>query len=188
MDLCASLDKLQHLTALYMVSIRPVEPLPVNSLSSPPQYLQCLYLKSSLPSIPEWVLSLQNLSKLVLQYCNLDHDPLRTLQRLPNLILLELREAYAGEELCCNAGGYPKLRKLGLKGRGQVKRIRIDEGAMSGLRELNISSCRELETLPLGIEHLRNLQQLDLPWDFYLRQSGSEDFWRVQHVSTVQAF
>lgn len=121
MELCSSLEKLKHLTALYMVSISTSVPLHLNSLSSCPQFLQRLYLKSSLLTLPKWIASLQYLAKLVLQYSNLHDDPLKSLQVLPNLVVLELREAFAGEELCCNIGGYPRLRKLSLHQLSQLK-------------------------------------------------------------------
>ncbi|KAM7484262.1 hypothetical protein LguiA_000271 [Lonicera macranthoides] len=76
--------------------------------------------------LPKWIESLHYLAKLVLQYCNLSSDPLKMLQGLLNLVVLELREAYGGEEL----------------------------------RELEIMSCEKLEKVPLGIEHLGDLQVL----------------------------
>ncbi|CAL5421392.1 unnamed protein product [Camellia sinensis] len=191
-ELCSSLEKLEHLTALYMVSISTSEPLHLDSLSSCPQYLQRLYLKCSLLTLPKWITSLQYLAKLVLQYSNLQDDPLKSLQGLPNLVVLELREAFAGEELCCNIGGYPRLQKLGLRRLSQLKCVRVEQGAMPGLLELNIAACDKLETVPMGIEHLRNLSCLvvsRMPWGFYqtIKRSDGEDFWKVQHIETIDA-
>ncbi|XP_028095805.1 disease resistance protein RPM1-like isoform X1 [Camellia sinensis] len=192
-NLCSSLEKLKHLTSLYLVSISTIEPLHLDSLSSCPQFLQCLYLKSSLLTLPKWIISLKYLAKLVLQYSNLDDDPLKSLQGLPNLVVLELREAYAGEELCCNVGGYPRLKKLGLKQLRQLKSIRVEQGAMPGLRALHIASCKKLEMVPLGVEHLKNLQHLLvwlMPRGFCqkIERPHGEDFWKVQHITTIEAF
>ncbi|KAA8533109.1 hypothetical protein F0562_033358 [Nyssa sinensis] len=98
-DLCSSLEKLKHLTTLYMVSINASDSLQLNSMSSSPPFLQRLYLKCGLPTLPKWIASLRYLAKLVLQNSNLNKDPLKALQELPNLVVLELRHAYAGEEL-----------------------------------------------------------------------------------------
>ncbi|PSS10034.1 Disease resistance protein [Actinidia chinensis var. chinensis] len=193
MVLCSSLEKLKHLTGLYIVSMQATGPLHLDSLSSPPRFLQRLYLKSILPTLPKWITSLQYLAKLVLQYSNLNDDPLEALQGLSNLVVLELREAYVGEELCCNVGGYPRLKMLGLKQLRQLKCIRVEQGAMSGLRELDIASCKKLEMMPMGIEHLRNLQHLvvrEMPRRFYqkIERPHGEDFWRVQHVENNRSF
>ncbi|KAL7171415.1 hypothetical protein ACSBR2_036131 [Camellia fascicularis] len=192
MELCSSLEKLKHLTALYTVSISTTEPLHLNSLSSGTRFLQRLYLKSSLPTLPKWIASLQYLAKLVLQHSNLNDDPLKSLQGLPNLVVLELREAFVGEELCCNIGGYPRLKKLSLQQLSQLKRVQVEQGAMPGLRGLDIAACEKLEMVPLGIEHLRNLQRLMvwfMPWRFYqtIERPHGEDFWKVQHVQTIEA-
>ncbi|XP_028095818.1 disease resistance protein RPM1-like [Camellia sinensis] len=191
MELC-SLEKLKHLTALYMVSISTTEPLHLNSLSSGPRFLQRLYLKYSLPTLPKWIASLQYLAKLVLQHSNLNDDPLKSLHGLPNLVVLELREAFVGEELCCNIGGYPRLKKLSLQQLSQLKCLRVEQGAMPGLRGLDIAACEKLEMVPLGIKHLRNLQRLMvwfMPWRFYqtIARPHGEDFWKVQHIQTIEA-
>ena len=117
-----------------MVSMMSTEPLRLDSLSSPPLCLR-LFLKSSLSTLPKWVISLRYLDKLVLQYSNLSDDPLKMLQGMPNLVVLELREAYAGEELCCNFGGYSKLKNLVRVHPRQLKCIKVEQGAMPGLRD-----------------------------------------------------
>jgi disease resistance protein RPM1 len=193
MDLCYSLEKLKHLSALYMVSISNTEPLHLDSLSTPPQFIQRLYLKCRLPNLPKWVASLNYLAKLVLQYSNLNDDPLKALQGLPNLVVLDLRDAYEGKELCCDDGGYPRLKKLGLIMLGQLKSVRVEQGAMPELRELDIAFCEKLEMVPLGIQHLRNLQDLNvwnMPGEFCqkIERPHGEDSWRVQHVTTIQVF
>ncbi|XP_059648984.1 disease resistance protein RPM1-like [Cornus florida] len=189
-NLCSSLEKMKHLTGLYMVSINTSESLELLSLSSPPPNLQRLFLKCRLPSLPGWIPALKYLTKLVLQYSNLTIDPLKSLQRLPNLVVLELRQAYIGEELQCEKGGYPILKKLSLCVLAQLKCLRVADGAMPGLRELEIVSCSGLEMVPLGIENLSNLQALllwDMPYSFLKRIEGThgEDFWKVQHIPKI---
>ncbi|KAG5244666.1 disease resistance protein [Salix suchowensis] len=127
MDLCYTLERLKHLTAMYLVSLNKTDFLQLDSISSPPKYLQCIYLKCSLSALPGWIASLQYISKLVLQYSNLKSDPLKALQKLPSLVVLELRQAYAGEELWCDPGGFSKLKKLGLHELERLQRIRIEK-------------------------------------------------------------
>ncbi|XP_052306922.1 disease resistance RPP8-like protein 3 [Populus trichocarpa] len=189
MDLCYTLDRLKHLTALYLVSLNKTEFLQFDSLSSPPKYLQRPYLKCSLPALPGWITSLKYISKLVLQYSNLESDPLKALQKLPSL-MLELRQAYAGEELCCDPSGFSKLKRIGLHELERLQRIRIAKGSMPGLERLDITACTVLETVPDGIENLKNIEDLVLwhmPSTFIktIERYRGEDFWRVQHITTI---
>ncbi|KAG5244629.1 NBS-LRR resistance protein [Salix suchowensis] len=178
MDLCYTLERLKHLTAMYLVSLNKTDFLQLDSISSPPKYLQCIYLKCSLSALPGWIASLQYISKLVLQYSNLKSDPLKALQKLPR------------EELWCDPGGFSKLKKLGLHELERLQRIRIAKGSMPGLERLDITACTVLETVPDGIENLKNIEDLVLwhmPSTFIktIERSRGEDFWRVQHITTI---
>ncbi|KAJ6928551.1 hypothetical protein NC652_012621 [Populus alba x Populus x berolinensis] len=149
MDLCYTLDRLKHLTAL-MDSFTPV----------------------------------------YFQFSNLKCDPLKVLQKLPSLVMLELRQAYAGEELCCDPSGFSKLKRLGLHELERLRRIRIARGSMPGLERLDITACTVLETVPDGIENLKNIEDLVLwymPSTFIktIERYRGEDFWRVQHITTM---
>ncbi|KAJ6354284.1 hypothetical protein OIU76_003184 [Salix suchowensis] len=190
MDLCYTLERLKHLTVMYLVSLNKTDVLQLDSISSPPKYLQFIYLECSLSALPGWIASLQYISKLVLQYSNLKSDPLMALQKLPSLVLLELRQAYAGEELCCDPGGFSKLKRLRLVDLGRLQRIRIAKGSMPGLERLDIKACTVLETVPDGIENLKNIEDLVLshmPSTFIktVERRRGEDFWRVQHITTI---
>ncbi|KAI8537657.1 hypothetical protein RHMOL_Rhmol09G0041100 [Rhododendron molle] len=182
MDLCYALEKLKHLSSLYMVSIRTTEPLlHLDSLSTPPRFIQRLYLKCRLPNLPKWITSLSYLAKLVLQDSYMSDDPLKALQGLPNLVDLELRDAYAREELCCDVGGYPRLKFLALIMLRQLKSVRMEQGSMPEPRVLDIVACEKLEMVPLGIQHLRNLQDLlvwNMPDEFQqkIERPHGEDF------------
>lgn len=189
-ELCSCLQKLRHLTSLYMVSISNEEHLKLDPLQSPPMSLQRLYLKCTLTAFPEWVASLPYLFKLVLQSSNLNTDPLEALQDLPNLVMLDLRFAYIGQELRCNSSGYPKIKKLVLHQMENLERVHLAKGAMPMLRGLLIS-CFELETVPLGIEHLTDMQELqllDMPQQFVKRieRPLGVDIWKVEHIPTLK--
>ena len=58
------------------------------------------------------------------------------------------------------AGWFPKLRKLVLLNFEAVKSVIIEKGAMPDIRELWIGPCPLLMEIPIGIEHLRNLELL----------------------------
>jgi hypothetical protein len=104
--------------------------------------------------------------------------------------MLELRQAYAGEELCCDPSGFSKLKRLGLHELERLQRIRIAKGSMPGLERLDITACTVLETVPDGIENLKNIEDLVLwhmPSTFIktIERYRGEDFWRVQHITTI---
>jgi disease resistance protein RPM1 len=104
--------------------------------------------------------------------------------------MLELRQAYAGEELCCDPIGFSKLKRLGLHELERLQRIRIAKGSMPGLERLDITACTVLETVPDGIENLKNIEDLVLwymPSTFIktIERHRGEDFWRVRHITTI---
>ncbi|KAJ7007798.1 hypothetical protein D5086_005048 [Populus alba] len=74
--------------------------------------------------------------------------------------MLELRQAYVGEELCCDPSGFSKLKRLGLHELERLRRIRITRGLMPGLERLDITAYTVLETVPDGIENLKNIGDL----------------------------
>lgn len=189
--LCASLHKLKQLTDLMVVPADFSEPFEFEPLSCPPQSLQRLIMKCSLPTFPRWIASRQYLTKLVLQYSNSSEDPLGVFQVLPNLVELDLREAYIGEELCCDTGGFPMLKKLSIADMRSLRCVNVAKGSMDGLKELNLVYCENLEKVPEGIEHLRDLQDLlivSMPGRFLRRLDGpnGEDFEKVKHIQTVK--
>ncbi|KAL7188074.1 hypothetical protein ACSBR1_038011 [Camellia fascicularis] len=141
--LCASLQKLINLYALYVTATEEDEIIDLESLSSPPRLVQTLFVKGRLEKLPHWIPSLHSLVTVCLWWSKLkDADPLQYLQGLPSLVYLNLVEAYEGEELCF--------------------KVTLMEGAMPYLKELYIENCRLMEELPLCIEQLMNLTLLDL--------------------------
>ncbi|XP_030548987.1 disease resistance protein RPM1-like [Rhodamnia argentea] len=58
--------------------------------------LQHLYLKGQLQKLPKWVSSLQSLIKVGLKWSRLRINPLQTLQDLPNLMELNMVDAFKG--------------------------------------------------------------------------------------------
>ena len=97
-----------------------------------------------------------------------DSDPLRSLQDLPNLATLEILHAYVGEELCFKAGAFQNLETLFLNVLQELIRVRVEASSMPRLKNLSVVNCKLMEDLPSGIQHLTNLeslQLLDMPYN-----------------------
>jgi disease resistance protein RPM1 len=171
-DLCSSIDKLTNLRALSVTSITESEVIDLEYLSSRPQFLQRLYLTGRLERLPDWILSLDSLVKLVLKWSRLREDPLLFLQNLPNLVHLELIQVYSGEALHFSNEGFEKLKVLGLNKLERLKSITVQKGALPSLQKLVVQGCKLLQKVPSGIKHLAKLKTLDffdMPYDFVKR-------------------
>lgn len=78
--------------------------LNMEAVPSPPTHLEVLKLYRHLESLPLSIVSLQNLTGLVLHSSQLHEDPLS--QALPNLMTLRLEMADVGKELCFRRGHF----------------------------------------------------------------------------------
>ncbi|XP_015901524.3 disease resistance protein RPM1-like [Ziziphus jujuba] len=188
--LCCSIQKLINLRSLSITSEEKTDIIDLQHISSPPQYLQHLYLAGHMETLPQWINSLQNLAKLFLKWSRLKEDPLVHLQHLPNLMHLEFLQVYEGESLHFKAGGFPSLKILGLDKLDALQSVTIDEGAIPHLERLTFQRCKLLKKVPTGIEFLTNLKLLeffDMPDELImkLRPDGGEDHSKVAHVSAV---
>ncbi|KAH9804400.1 Disease resistance protein RPM1 [Citrus sinensis] len=159
-DLCALIANLENLESLTVVMTSKEEILDLQSLSSPLQYLQRLYLTGNMKKLPDWIFKVKNLIKLGLELSGLTEEPIRVLQALPNLLELRLVGTYNYELFHFEAGWFPKLQILKLRDFVAVKSVIIEKGAMPDIRELQIGPCPLLMEIPIGIEHLRNLKLL----------------------------
>ncbi|GFZ16605.1 hypothetical protein Acr_25g0010140 [Actinidia rufa] len=190
--LCSSLEKLKNLRSLYVSAIQEDEIIDLDSLSSPPQRLRMLWIIGHLQRLPRWIPSAFNLIRVSLWLSKLrDSDPLRSLQDLPNLANLEIFKAYVGEELCFKAGTFQNLETLALATLEELIWVRVEASSMPRLKNLFLVKCKLMEEVPSGIEHLTNLEKLDLsgmPDSLISRlnrdlQGG--DYWKVSHIPEV---
>ncbi|EXC29713.1 hypothetical protein L484_000845 [Morus notabilis] len=101
------------------------EILDVQNISSPPQYLQRLFMYGRLERLPHW---------LQLKWSKLQLDPLESLRAFPNLQQLVFDDAYDGEELCVKAGGFQMLKELVLCRLGKLRHVTVQEGAIPHLQ------------------------------------------------------
>jgi len=189
--LCTSIQNMVHLTNLHVGSISENEILDLQSISSPPPFLEHIYLRGRLEKLPNWILELQNLVSLILFFSSLKEDQLSCLQALPNLITLSFNQAYNGEQLHFEVGGFRKLKRLALRELKELKIVEIDRGSLPSLKQLEIGPCPQMKELPSGIQHLESLKILgfyEMRGEFVLRMQpeGGEDYWKVKKVSTIR--
>ncbi|EOY25256.1 Nbs-lrr resistance protein, putative [Theobroma cacao] len=161
MALCSSIQKLTNLQALSVVSSVKDEVIDLHHLASPPQLLERLYLTGRLEQLPDWIPRLQSLVIVYLKWSRLEDDPLLSLQHLSNLVHLELLQVSIGDTLSFKAGGFQKLKVLGIDKFDELRCIEMEEGAMPVIEKLSILRCKSLETVPFGIEHLTTLKVLE---------------------------
>ncbi|KAF3447838.1 hypothetical protein FNV43_RR08544 [Rhamnella rubrinervis] len=185
-DLCASIEKLRYLRSLSLNAANPDEVLNLQNISSPPQCLQRLIISGRLQILPHWIPSLSSLSRFVLKGSGLQVDPFESLQSLPNLVHVELNQAYDGETLCFKAGAFKMLKMLVIAKFDRLRKVTIERGAMPCLKDLWFRGCKLLEDVPSGIETIGNLEFLefvDMSDEFLrrLRQQRND----LLHVSTI---
>ena len=108
-----------------------------------------------LGTVPPFVGKLRSLEVLDLRHCRLSSLP-RELGRLSGLTRLDLSE---NETLGNEGEAFP-----------------ADLGKMKSLRELNLSFCRRLSTVPAFVGELESLESLDLSWNRELQIDAPLDF------------
>ncbi|GMP78499.1 hypothetical protein CsSME_00034415 [Camellia sinensis var. sinensis] len=192
--LCAAIEKMKYLKRLRVWASSNDEILDLQYISSsPPHYLQRLYLAGRLEKLPDWIPKLQNLVGLSLVGSGLTkNDPLKALQVLPSLVRLVLWDAYDGEQLYFEVGRFQKLEQLTLAGFKGLNSVIIEEGALPLLEDLTIEPSPQLKEVPSGIHHLRNLKTLQfvgMPEEFIDRMepkpNQGKDYWIVEHIPRV---
>ncbi|KAI3465708.1 hypothetical protein Pfo_022371 [Paulownia fortunei] len=197
MDLCSSIAKLTNLRSLNIWSVEDNEMLDLDySLSSVTlPFLRTLMLNGCLEKVPQWVPSLNGLTKLILSYSRLREDPLNCLQDLPNLSFLVMYHAYEGEGLNFKAQGFQKLKQLWLGELRGLKWLIVEKGSMPLLEDLTVFNCKLVAEVPEGIEHLTNLQDIyfaNMAKEFVDRVADQErnegDNWRLACVPNVRFF
>ncbi|XP_019186788.1 PREDICTED: disease resistance protein RPM1-like [Ipomoea nil] len=186
--LCSSIEKLRSLS---IRSLEGCEILDLSFMSSPPRFLQRLYLKGCLQKVPHWVPTLKGLVKVYFQWSHLMENPLEYLQDLPNLVHIEFLRCYVGETLCFKAGKFEKLRLLDLDRLEGLRSVTMEVGSVPLLEKLVVRRCNSLERVPAGIErqvNMKFLEFIDMPEDFvetFLPDRRGLDHCRIAHIPEV---
>ncbi|KAF8017621.1 hypothetical protein BT93_H2727 [Corymbia citriodora subsp. variegata] len=172
-ELCHSLESMTKLRSLEVVAESESEVIDLDLLSSPPLLLQRLYIKGCLKKLPHWLPPLNNLAKLRLKWSRLKSSPLIALQNLPNLVELELNNAFDGETLVFEDRGFSKLKTLSLVNLENLRLVSMDGEAMPCLQSLIIHRCRRLDWQSLlvvtrGLTLLKDLRFWEMPEEFAL--------------------
>ena len=108
------------------------------------------------------------------------------------MLFLDLSyNAYEGETLNFQSGGFQKLKQLQLRYLYQLKCILIDRGTLCSVEQILLLGLSQLKTVPSGIQHLEKLKDLyinDMPTEFEQRiaPDGGEDHWIIQDVLHVR--
>ncbi|CAL5441746.1 unnamed protein product [Camellia sinensis] len=157
-------------------------------------HLYRLRIIGIIPELPDYCRGFSpNLIELTLGGCKLEEDPMPTLERLPNLQYLFLRNcAFVGDKMVCSANGFPQLKTLHLS-LLMLKEWEVEKGAMPNLSNLEIDFCRELEMVPEGLRFIATLQQfttsrMSKNFNNKLRRVNGEegeDFYKVRHVASL---
>ncbi|KAL5981358.1 hypothetical protein ACLOJK_015413 [Asimina triloba] len=164
-SILSSVQQMPHLVSFKAISEGDREILDMDALSSPPSSLQRLLLKGcmELGKLPTWIASGDSLVKIHLEGSGLLEDPFGVLESLPRLAVLNLVEAYDGQQLCCDdSQGFPELKVLNLVRLHELQSLQVKKGAMRYLHKLQFDSCNKLWALPADVKHLSQLQQLHL--------------------------
>ncbi|KAJ9697195.1 hypothetical protein PVL29_009117 [Vitis rotundifolia] len=185
--LFASITNMNVLESLFILSD---EILDLQYLLYPPPRLSRLKLIGPLEKLPDWISKLQNLSVVGLSNSNLMNDPVQVLQALPSLQELVLHRASVVEQMCFETSGFQKLKHLYLLHLMELKRAKIENGALPQLETLKVGPCPQLEEIPLGIRHLTRLTTLEfnnLPEELKqsLIPSKGRNYEIVEHIPNV---
>ncbi|XP_078151154.1 disease resistance protein PIK6-NP-like [Carex rostrata] len=159
------IDALKHLRSLFLEAeddfgLRCC----LDSVSSPPKYLQSLKLHSRLGELPDWISSLENLEKIHFKYTSLTGG-IEAIGKLPNLKILHLL-AYSTDnlkELCFGEGTFPMMQVMILEELSWLTLVSIEKTALKRLKQLKIRRCWEMkEDGVSGLEFLQQLKEMEV--------------------------
>ncbi|CAM0948721.1 unnamed protein product [Alopecurus aequalis] len=160
-ELCQSIGKLRRLQKLEVRS-RSLEFLAKMDELTTPKHLASLKLLGDLSSLPGWITSLNDLTKLKLLGTNLEQVQVNILGSLPSVAFLGLWEkSYTGDSLSFKTSTFLKLKFLDIDGIEKIEKVTIEKGAMPELEQLWVNNCEELCDSSDGLSGVPNLKNLN---------------------------
>ncbi|OMO72272.1 Disease resistance protein [Corchorus olitorius] len=191
--LCLSIGNMNNLQSLDVSSINEDEFLDLNSMLNPPKLLQRLCFRGRLQEIPVWISSLHDLVRVRLKWSRLETSPIDALEDLPNLLELQLLDAYDGKDLVFRPGKFKTLEVLELASLNDLEVVKIEKGALSSLVKLVTKQCQRLKMFPRGIEklsHLREFHLYDMPEKLVngLQKNGGKFRHLVRHIPIISSY
>ncbi|TVU19202.1 hypothetical protein EJB05_35339, partial [Eragrostis curvula] len=130
-------------------------------LSSPPVFLQKLYLWGKLRTLPPWISKLSYLVDLSLRENFLDGEFLTQLGDLQSLVSLKLyHESFIGTKLCFKSKMFPRLKELIVDNAPNLDELMFEGGAPN-LERLTLAFERNPEKGIFGIENLLKLKEVE---------------------------
>ncbi|TYG96381.1 hypothetical protein ES288_A11G345700v1 [Gossypium darwinii] len=161
----------------------------VHLLSSSLSICKLSITTARISKLPEYHYFSSHLAYIQLENCQLEEDPMPTLEKLPNLRILEFEETFRVNEMFCSAQGFSRLESLSLERLHNLEEWKVDEGAMPSLQRLEIRRCPSLKMLPKGLRFITTLKELkieSMPKAFKDKLvKGGEDFYKVKHVPSI---
>ncbi|KAG8479537.1 hypothetical protein CXB51_029193 [Gossypium anomalum] len=158
-------------------------------LSSSTSICKLSITTARISKLPEYHYFSSHLAYIRLENCQLEEDPMPTLEKLPNLRILEFEETFRVNEMLCSAQGFSRLESLSLERLHNLEEWKVDEGAMPSLQRLEIRRCPSLKMLPEGLRFITTLKELkieSMPKAFKDKLvKGGEDFYKVRHVPSI---
>ncbi|GAU16451.1 hypothetical protein TSUD_118000 [Trifolium subterraneum] len=160
-ELCAAIREMNFLESLNITAKDGEEILDLDFVSAP-RYFRVVNLKARLTKLPNWIPKLDYLVKLMLAFCKFVYDPLDSLKNLINLSWLILwDDAFAGDSLHFQVGGFPKLKELDLTRLNSLSSVSIGKGALPALEYFKCNDNPQLKVLPSDLQNLENLKYLE---------------------------
>ncbi|KAH9751075.1 Disease resistance protein RPM1 [Citrus sinensis] len=107
-----------------------------------------------------------SLTQLSLSNTELIEDPMPTLEKLPHLEVLKLKQnSYFERKLACvGCSSFPQLKILHLKSMLWLEEWTMGAGAMPKLESLILNPCAYLRKLPEELWRIKSLCKLELHW------------------------
>ncbi|GMI77625.1 CEL-Activated Resistance 1 [Hibiscus trionum] len=136
----------KYLHSLSIWSAERIDPMHLAHLLSSCVSICKLSLNAEIRKLPEQRYLSPNLAYIQLRRCKLEEDPMPTLEKLPNLRVLEVEnKAFIGKEMLCSAQGFPQLYSLSFWGLYSLEELKVDDEAMPCVRRLQIESYQKLK-------------------------------------------